>query len=272
LTRSSRPFRDGLLALTTMTRFAGARPARARRRKQHLSVVSLASSLVGWQVMSSAGQLLLGHASHRHKQRTSHYHQAHSGSSRDQARHEGSVLSRQRRARFFPDGRQKAAATKPLRASARHSDVSSQQRRDHGPHAGRGKVILVDTNVLLDIATNDPIWVNWSMDNLDAAADTGFVAINGVSYSEFPVGYERIEDVDRLLAEVEIGWAEIPRDALFLAGKVFQTYRRQGGGRTSVLPDFFIGAHAAVSCAALLTRDVARYRTYFPTVHLIAPV
>jgi len=132
-------------------------------------------------------------------------------------------------------------------------------------------MILVDTNVLLDIATNDPMWADWSMDNLDAAAVVGPVVVNGVIYSEFSVGYERIEDVDRLLAEVEIGWAEIPRDALFLAGKVFQAYRRQGGGRTGVLPDFFIGAHAAVSGATLLTRDVARYRTYFPRVRLIAP-
>lgn len=132
-------------------------------------------------------------------------------------------------------------------------------------------MILVDTNVLLDIATNDPNWADWSMNNLDAAAAVDAVVVNGVIYSEFSVGYERIEDVDRLLAEVAIGWAEIPRDALFLAGKAFQIYRRQGGGRTGVLPDFFIGAHAAVSGMALLTRDVARYRTYFPKVRLIAP-
>jgi predicted nucleic acid-binding protein len=133
-------------------------------------------------------------------------------------------------------------------------------------------LILVDTNVLLDIATNDPVWSGWSIDRLETAAASGSVVVNGVIYSEFSVGYERIEDVDRLLAEVEIGWAEIPRDALFLAGKAFQMYRQHGGGRTSVLPDFFIGAHAAVSGAALLTRDVARYRTYFPKVRLIAPV
>jgi predicted nucleic acid-binding protein len=132
-------------------------------------------------------------------------------------------------------------------------------------------VILVDTNVLLDIATNDPTWADWSMDNLDAAAAVGSVVVNGVIYSEFSVGYERIEEVDHLLADVEIGWADIPRDALFLAGKAFQSYRRQGGGRTGVLPDFFIGAHAAVAGMALLTRDATRYRTYFPRVRLIAP-
>jgi hypothetical protein len=132
-------------------------------------------------------------------------------------------------------------------------------------------VILADSNVLLDIATNDPMWADWSIDRLEAAAAAGSVVINGVIYSEFSVGYQRIEDVDRLLADVEIGWADIPRDALFLAGKAFQTYRRHGGGRTGVLPDFFIGAHAAVSGAALLTRDVAHYRTYFPKIQLIAP-
>lgn len=132
-------------------------------------------------------------------------------------------------------------------------------------------MILVDTNVLLDIATNDSTWADWSIENLDAAAALGPVVVNGVIYSEFSVGYERIEDVDQLLADVDIGWAEIPREALFLAGKAFHAYRRHGGGRTGVLPDFFIGAHAAVSGMTLLTRDVARYRTSFPTVQLISP-
>jgi predicted nucleic acid-binding protein len=132
-------------------------------------------------------------------------------------------------------------------------------------------LILVDTNVLLDLATNDPVWTGWSLDNLDREAALGPVVVNGVIDAEFSVGYDRIEDVDRLLADVEIGWAEIPREALFLAGKAFQGERRQGGGRTSVLRDFFTGAHAAVSGAALLTRDVARYRTYFPKIRLIVP-
>ena len=132
-------------------------------------------------------------------------------------------------------------------------------------------MILVDTNVLLDIATNDPIWADWSIENLDLAATQGPVVINGVIYAEFSVGYQRIEDVERLLAEAEIGWAEIPREALFLAGKAFQIYRRQGGSRIGVLPDFFIGAHAAASGMPLLTRDIARYRTYFPTIERMAP-
>ncbi|MGL5116602.1 MAG: type II toxin-antitoxin system VapC family toxin [Beijerinckiaceae bacterium] len=132
-------------------------------------------------------------------------------------------------------------------------------------------MILVDTNVLLDIATNDPTWAPWSIENLDAASTIGPVVVNGVIYSEFSVGFERIEDVERLLADVDIGWVEIPRDALFLAGKAFQTYRRHGGSRTGVLPDFFIGAHAAVAGLKLLTRDASRYRTYFPSVRLVSP-
>ena len=132
-------------------------------------------------------------------------------------------------------------------------------------------MILVDTNVLLDIATNDANWADWSVEQLDAAVARGLVVINAVVYSEFSVGYDRIEDVERLLQDVDIGWADVPREALFLAGKAFQQYRRQGGSRTGVLPDIFIGAHAAVSGMTLLTRDSARYRSYFPKVGLISP-
>jgi len=132
-------------------------------------------------------------------------------------------------------------------------------------------LILVDTNVLLDIATNDPVWADWSVIQLDMAAATGPVIINPVIYSEFSIGYARIEEVERLLAAIAIAVAEIPREALFLAGKAFQAYRRQGGVRTGVLPDFLVGAHAAVSGMTLLTRDIARYQTYFPRVPLIIP-
>lgn len=132
-------------------------------------------------------------------------------------------------------------------------------------------MILVDTNVLLDIATSDPTWEPWSSTHLEAAAFQGPVVINAVIYAEFSVGYERIEKVERTLADVGIGFFELPRAALFLAGKVFRAYRRRGGSRTGVLPDFFIGAHAAVSGLRLLTRDPARYRTYFPNIDLIAP-
>jgi predicted nucleic acid-binding protein len=130
---------------------------------------------------------------------------------------------------------------------------------------------LVDTNVLLDIATDDSGWANWSLQQLDAAAIRGPVLINAVVYAEFSVGYLRIEEVDKVLADGGLELAEIPRAALFLAGKVFQRYRAQGGTRTGVLPDFFIGAHAAVADLPLLTRDPRRYRTYFSDITLIAP-
>lgn len=130
---------------------------------------------------------------------------------------------------------------------------------------------LVDTNVLLDIATNDMKWAAWSVQQLDAAAIRGAVLINAVIYAELSVGYGRIEELDKLLADVRLELAEIPRSALFLAGKVFQRYRTRGGVRTGVLPDFFIGAHAAVSKLPLLTRDPRRYRNYFSGIALIAP-
>jgi predicted nucleic acid-binding protein len=103
---------------------------------------------------------------------------------------------------------------------------------------------LVDTNVLLDIATNDSKWATWSLRRHDAAAIRGPVLINAVVYSEFSIGYARIEEVNEVLADVDLALAETPRPALFLAGKAFQRYRARGGVRTSVLPDFFIGAHA----------------------------
>ena len=130
---------------------------------------------------------------------------------------------------------------------------------------------LVDTNVLLDIATDDARWAVWSLHQLDAAAIRGPVLINAVVYAEFSVGYARIEQADRVLADVGLDLTEIPRAALFLAGKVFQRYRAQGGTRTGVLPDFFIGAHAAVAQVPLLTRDPRPYRTHFAGITLIAP-
>jgi predicted nucleic acid-binding protein len=130
---------------------------------------------------------------------------------------------------------------------------------------------LVDTNVLLDIATNDLIWAAWSLQQLDAAAIRGPVLINAVVYAELSVGYIRVEEIDKALADVGIELAEFPRAALFLAGKVFKRYRAKGGIRTGVLPDFFIGAHAAVAQFPLLTRDPRRYRAYFSGIRLLAP-
>lgn len=130
---------------------------------------------------------------------------------------------------------------------------------------------LVDTNVLLDLVTDDPDWAEWSVAKLEEAALKGALCINDVVYSELSVRYDRIEDLEAMLEDSEIGIAPPPRAALFLAGKVFAQYRKSGGSRTGVLPDFFIGAHAAVSGVPLLTRDGRRYRSYFPTLELIAP-
>jgi predicted nucleic acid-binding protein len=132
-------------------------------------------------------------------------------------------------------------------------------------------VTLVDTNVLLDVVTDDPNWSDWSIEQLESAALRGPLLINDVVYAELAVRYERIERLEEFLAEAGLEMAVLPRSALFLAGKVFQKYRKAGGSRAGVLPDFFIGAHAAVNQLDLLTRDTARYRTYFPTVKLITP-
>lgn len=131
---------------------------------------------------------------------------------------------------------------------------------------------LVDTNILLDLVTNDTVWVDWSQRQLEAAAVRGAVLINDVVYAELAVGFLRVEEVDAVLSAAQVEMTAMPREALFLAGKVFQRYRAGGGTRSGVLPDFFIGAHAAVAQLPLLTRDVRRYRTYFPTVRLIAPI
>ena len=130
---------------------------------------------------------------------------------------------------------------------------------------------LVDTNVILDLVTNDPDWSGWSIAQLEEAALKGPLCINDVVYAELSVRYARIEDLEAMLDDAAIEVARTPRDALFLAGKVFVQYRKSGGVRTGVLPDFFIGAHAAVSGLPLLTRDGGRYRTYFPGMALIAP-
>jgi predicted nucleic acid-binding protein len=132
-------------------------------------------------------------------------------------------------------------------------------------------VTLIDTNVLLDLVTDDPDWADWSLAGLEQAALAGPLLINDVVYAETSVRYERIEDLDAMLAQATIEIARTPRSALFLAGKAFRRYRASGGRRTGVLPDFLIGAHSAVEGWPLLTRDAARYRRYFPKVMLIAP-
>ena len=132
-------------------------------------------------------------------------------------------------------------------------------------------MILVDTNVLVDLVTDDPLWGEWSQRQLDRAAAQDELAINDIVYAELSVGYSRIEELDAMIREVGLVTAAIPRVALFLAGKAFQRYRSAGGRRIGVLPDFLLGAHAVISDCVLITRDAARYRTYFPGIMLIAP-
>ncbi|WP_182874162.1 type II toxin-antitoxin system VapC family toxin [Microbispora sp. H10670] len=135
----------------------------------------------------------------------------------------------------------------------------------------RERVTLVDSCVLLDVATDDATWALWSATALARALDDGRLVINPVVYSEVSIGYASIEDLDQVLPPEDYEREDVPFEAAFLAGKAFLAYRRRGGGKRSPLPDFFIGAHAAVRRYRLLTRDAARYRTYFPTVELITP-
>ena|ERR1700712_2572128 len=130
---------------------------------------------------------------------------------------------------------------------------------------------LVDSNVLLDVVTDVQAWADWSQTQLERAALRGPLVINDVIYAEISTRYATIDAVDALLLGLNIDVATIPRSALFLAGKAYLQYRAAGGIRSGVLADFFIGAHAAVERLPLLTRDVRRYRNYFPTVVLITP-
>lgn len=129
---------------------------------------------------------------------------------------------------------------------------------------------LVDANVLLDVFTRDPVWSDWSAAALAEALDVGAVVINPIVYAEVSVGFERVEELDRALP-AQIRREELPWPAAFLAGKCFRAYRRRGGAKRSPLPDFYIGAHAAVNGFALLTRDTARYRGLFPRLALVGP-
>jgi predicted nucleic acid-binding protein len=132
-------------------------------------------------------------------------------------------------------------------------------------------MILVDSNVLLDVVTDGPVWANWSQSQLEQAAIAGPLVINDVIYAEISTRYSSVGAVDSMLLDLGIDMTTMPRSALFLAGKAYIRYRAAGGLRTGVLADFFIGAHAAVEQLPLLTRDARRYRTYFPAVKLIAP-
>lgn len=133
------------------------------------------------------------------------------------------------------------------------------------------QAVLVDTNVILDVVTRDPAWWRWSLQQLERLSLQYRLWINVVVYSELAIAYDRIEKLDAMLEHAQLELAEIPREAGFLAGRVFLSYRRRAGAKTGVLPHFYIGAHAAVMNLPLLTRDSARYRTYFPRLTLIAP-
>jgi len=132
-------------------------------------------------------------------------------------------------------------------------------------------MLLVDTNVLVDVLQDDPQWADWSIGQLRAQAKIHELAINPVVYAELSLSFSTFESLDRAVATLELTLREIPRPALFLAGKAYLQYRRRGGSKAQVLPDFFIGAHAAVEGWALLTRDASRFRTYFPSLEVVAP-
>jgi len=132
-------------------------------------------------------------------------------------------------------------------------------------------MLLVDTNVLVDVLENDSEWADWSIGQLRAQSKVHRLAINPIIYSELSLTFSTVEALDKTIAELGLAMIELPRPALFLAGKAFVRYRRQGGTKNNVLSDFFIGAHAAVSGYPLLTRDTRRYTTYFSDVQLIAP-
>lgn len=132
-------------------------------------------------------------------------------------------------------------------------------------------MILVDSNVIIDVLTRNPLWLAWSETALSDAADSGDVGINPIIYAEIASGFTTISELDRHLGADAFRRLPLPYEAGFVAGRAFVEYRRRGGVRTSPLPDFYIGAHAAVSGLSLLTRDARRYASYFPKVRLISP-
>ena len=131
--------------------------------------------------------------------------------------------------------------------------------------------VLIDSCVLLDLFTDDPVWGDWAESVLERYSRTNTLYINPVIYAEVAVGFQRIEEVEAVVGGCGLRLIETPREALFLAGKAFLRYRRNRGARNSPLPDFFIGAQAAISELVLVTRDAVRYRTDFPTVELVYP-
>jgi len=133
-------------------------------------------------------------------------------------------------------------------------------------------VVIVDTNVLVDVLEDDPDWVEWSTGRMREMSKIHDLAINPVIYAELSLIFDAVEEMNAVVSDLELKFIEIPRPALFLAGKAFVRYRKQGGTKTNVLSDFFVGAQAAVMDCAILTRDTRRYRSYFPSVTLVAPL
>jgi len=133
------------------------------------------------------------------------------------------------------------------------------------------KRVLVDSNVILDVATNDPVWGEWSSRVLGRIANEAVLVINPLIYAEVSIGFDRIEDLEAALPHDLFHREALPWEAAFLAGKCFLKYRKRSGARRSPLPDFYIGAHAAVAGYRLLTRDATRYATYFPSIELVLP-
>jgi predicted nucleic acid-binding protein len=132
-------------------------------------------------------------------------------------------------------------------------------------------VIIVDSNVLIDVLENDPTWAEWSISQLRAQSQIHRLTINETVYAEISLTLSTVEALDLIIQDLDLDFMSTPKPALFLAGKAFLGYRRQGGTKSNVLGDFFIGAHAAVAGCAILTRDKRRFSSYFPTVSLIAP-
>jgi len=132
-------------------------------------------------------------------------------------------------------------------------------------------MVLIDTNVLVDVLENDPAWADWSIAQLRAQSKIHHLAINPIIYSELSLTFSAVEALDQAIDDLGLAMLELPRPALFLAGKAFVRYRRQGGTKSNVLADFFIGAHAAVSRYPLITRDTQRYTSYFSDLKLISP-
>ena len=131
--------------------------------------------------------------------------------------------------------------------------------------------VLVDSNVLLDVFTQDPVWESWSAGALERLGENSLLAINPIVFAEVSLHFGGIEELEEALPEVFFERLALPWEAAFLAGRCFLSYRRAGGVRSAPLPDFYIGAHAAIAGLQLLTRDASRYRSYFPTVTIIAP-